>query len=355
MNSKERVLAAVAHRETDRLPVFRPNTMDTTEPYDERVVRFLKSFEFDDFAGIGAGLPHPSARREIALGVFEDGFGCRYQYKGVGLPYCVHSPLAAARTVDDIERYAWPEVDVAAPGRSDARERAKATRASGLRATNLGGCQLLHMVQYLRGFGQTFIDMKADPDLFHAIASRVHRINMALLGASLDAVGEFADVVSFGDDFGGTTAPYVSLDDFRALLKPYYAEAFGAVKRRFSHAKVYLHSHGQIMNLVADLVECGVDILNPVLPLDHMDAARLKRDFGGRLTLQGCIDIERIVPFGTLDQVERHVRDVIARLAPGGGFLFKLQVISPLVPPENVIRCYEIATLGKLSLCFDKD
>jgi uroporphyrinogen decarboxylase len=97
------------------------------------------------------------------------------------------------------------------------------------------------------------------------------------------------------------------------------------------------------MDLVPDLVECGVDVLNPILPLDHMDAATLKREYGDRLCFHGGIDVEHIMPFGTETEVRDHVRRVIDILAPGGGYWFKAQVISPLIPPRNLIAAYETA------------
>ena len=86
-----------------------------------------------------------------------------------------------------------------------------------------------------------------------------------------------------------------------------------------------------------------MDILNPILPLDNMDPVRLKAEYGDALCFHGGIDIERIIPFDTIDVVRDHVRRVIDILAPGGGYWLKLQAISPVIPPENVIAAYECA------------
>ena len=123
----------------------------------------------------------------------------------------------------------------------------------------------------------------------------------------------------------------------------YYQDLVGRIKNRFPHIKFYLHSHGQIMDLVPDLIDCGVDVLNPILPLDHMDAVQLKRAYGDELCFHGGVDVEHIMIFGTVDEVRDHVKQVIDTLAPGGGYWFKAQVISPVIPPENVIAAYELA------------
>jgi len=343
MNSRERVLLAINHQEPDRLPVFKPNIIQTYEPFSEETQRFLDTFEFDRFQGIGGIRANPAKKEKRDDGLLEDGYGCRYQYKGVGLPYCVHSPLANATTVDDVERFAWPEIDATHLVAPDARERARAIRAQDDYATNVGVGMLLHQCQYLRGFDQSMIDIKADPDLLKAILDHVYRINSTLAMALLEEVGDYVDIVSTGDDFGTSLASYMSVDDFRTHIKPYCKDLFGRIRQRFPHIKFYLHSHGQIMDLIPDLIDCGVDILNPILPLDNMDPRRLKRQFGDRLAFQGGVDIEHIMVFGSVQDVEKHVKDVIDVLAPGGGFLFKAQAISPLIPYENVKRAYDLA------------
>ncbi|MFW6107189.1 MAG: uroporphyrinogen decarboxylase family protein [bacterium] len=343
MTSRERVLLAADHVEPDRLAVFKPNIIPTREPFDERVQRFLDTFEFDRLAGLGGIVGGPGARRELSGGLFEDGYGCRFQYTGVGSPYCVHHPLAHAETVDDVERFDWPDPEAAGLLADDARKKARETRQSGEYATSVSVDTLFHRYHYLRGFERWMMDVKLCPALHDAIADRIHHVNSTLAMRLLDQVGEYTDFVCTGDDFGTSRAPYMSPQDFRARVKPYYCDLIGRIKGRFPHVNFYLHSHGQIMDLVPDLVECGVDVLNPVLPLDNMDPGVLKRDFGRRLTFHGGIDIERVLPFATLDEVRDHVRRVIGILAPGGGFWFKAQAVSPLIPPDNLLEAYRLA------------
>ena len=202
---------------------------------------------------------------------------------------------------------------------------------------------LFHTYQWMRGFDQWMMDMILKPDLHKAIADRIHHINLTLTMSLLAEVGEYTDIVSTGDDFGTSVNSYISLQDFREHIKPYFKDLIGQVKGRYPHIKFYLHSHGQIMDLVPDLIECGVDILNPILPLDNMDPARLKENFGDQLAFEGGIDIEHVLPFGTVDEVEEHVKNVIDILAPGGGFIFKAQAISRIIPYENLRATYNLA------------
>ena len=343
MTSRELVLRAVSHQEPDRLPLFKPNIIPTREPFAESVQHFLDTFEFDRLAPLGGIVGGPSGRRELPDDASEDGYGCRFQYKGVGGPYCVHHPLAHAETIQDVERFDWPDPDAPERIAPDAREKARETREKGEHATCVYVETLFHRYHYLRGFDRWLMDMKLNPEVHKAIADRIYRVNSTLVMRLLEQVGDYTDIVCTGDDFGTSRAPYMSPADFRAHIKPYYRDLIARIKARFPHVKFYLHSHGQIMDLVPDLVDCGVDILNPILPLDNMDPVRLKRDFGSRLAFEGGIDIEHILLFGTAAEVEEHVKSVIDILAPGGGFLFKAQAVSPLIPPRNLIETYRTA------------
>jgi uroporphyrinogen decarboxylase len=343
MKSRDRVLSALDHQEPDRVPLFAPNVMDTREPYDESVRAFLDQFPFDRLAYVGGTVGHPSEKREVAPDVFVDGYGCRYEYRGVGLPYCVHSPLAGAATVADVESFDWPDPDTPGLIALDAREQAQALYRRGEFVTSVGLPPIFHQYHYLRGFEGWMLDVRLNPDVHEAISRRLTHIHGTLLMRLLEEVGDYTDLVSAGDDLGWSAAPYMSPADFRKLIKPHYKGLIGQIKGRWPQIKVYLHSHGQIMDLVPDLIECGVDVLNPILPLDNMEPVRLKREYGDALCFHGGIDVEHVLPFGTVEQVRQHVREVIDLLAPGGGYWFKAQVISPVIPPENVIAAYEEA------------
>ncbi|MBN1399657.1 MAG: hypothetical protein JXA74_02405, partial [Anaerolineae bacterium] len=250
---------------------------------------------------------------------------------------------AEAETLAEIEAHPWPDPE--APGliAADAQAQARSLRGANERAVAVSVAPLFHQYHYVRGFEGWMLDIAQRPDLHCAIADRIHHIHTRLLLRLLEIVGPYVDFVTAGDDLGTSLAPYMSPAAFRALIKPYYADLVGRIKGRWPHIRFYLHSHGGIMDLVPDLVECGVDVLNPILPLDSMDPLRLKRDFGDRLCFHAGVDVERILPFGTVDEVRDHVQRVIDILAPGGGYWFKAQVISPVIPSENVIAAYETA------------
>jgi uroporphyrinogen decarboxylase len=343
MNSKERVLLAVNHKEADRIPLFRPNVIDTYEPYDPSVVEFLQEFAFDRFANHFPLIRSPKAQKDLGNGDFIDGYGCKYKYMGVGIPYCTHSPLADAETIADIEAFDWPDPDEPDRLRPDAREIAIETRAKQDFAVTAGVSSIFHQYHHLRGFEQWMMDIKLNPGIYEAIASRLCHINKTLILRVLEEIGEFVDIVATNDDMGTSISSYMSVADFQTFVKPYYADIMSSVKSKYPHIKIYMHSHGQITTLLPDLIDCGLDIINPILPLDSMDSVVLKQEFGDDLCFHGGIDIEHIVPFGTVKDVRDHVKQTIDILAPGGGYIFALQAISPIIPPENIISAYELA------------
>jgi uroporphyrinogen decarboxylase len=132
------------------------------------------------------------------------------------------------------------------------------------------------------------------------------------------------------------------------MIKPYHAELIGAIKSK-TRAKIFFHSDGNIYPLVGDLIDVGVDLLNPVQVSagDMGDTARLKREFGDRLSFCGAIDTQQILPYGTPDDVRREVRQRIRDLAPGGGYVCAaVHCIQPDVPPENVCAMLEEALVA---------
>jgi uroporphyrinogen decarboxylase len=131
---------------------------------------------------------------------------------------------------------------------------------------------------------------------------------------------------------------------YRDIFKPRQKALFDAV-RRVSNARILMHSDGNIASILPDLVEIGVDIINPVQPTcPGMDTAVLKREFGHELSFWGSIDTQQVLPFGTPKDVRDEVMRRIDDLAPGGGFvLAPVHNIQPEVPPENVVAMYDAA------------
>lgn len=371
MTSRERVLCALNHEEPDRVPIFFGTsgvTTMNTAAYDRLKAhlglrtetrsfwRALQYAVLDEevmarFHSDGRPLipgPAPSTlSRDLAPDRFVDGWGITWQLQP-GNHYCdiAEHPLREA-TVDDLGRYPWP--DVANPNRFAAlREKARAIRGAGLAVVALSGISPFEFSCLLRGMDQWFLDLGSDRDFVHALMRKLTDLMRSAVQRLLEEAGEYIDVIITGDDLGSQQAPLLSTAMYRQLIKPYHAELFRAIKAR-SQAKIFYHSDGNVRPLLHDLVEIGIDLLNPVQvsAADMGDTARLKRDFGQRLAFCGAIDSQFVLPRGTPEEVRCEVRRRIKDLAPGGGYILApVHCLQPDVPPGNVCALFDEAVVA---------
>jgi uroporphyrinogen decarboxylase len=221
---------------------------------------------------------------------------------------------------------------------------AKRLRASTDRAIiGLFGGNLLEVGQFLYRNDNFFLILAGEPDRAHEFLDHVVEHHLRNLEDYLSKVGRFIDVIAFGDDLGMQTGPQISPAMYREFFKPRHARMWKRVKE-LAPVKIMLHCCGGVRELLPDLIEAGLDAINPVQITCHgMEASGLKRDFGDRLTFWGggC-DTRDILTRGTPDQVRAHVNQQVRTMNPGGGFVFQ-QVHNILadVPPANVVAMFE--------------
>ncbi len=209
----------------------------------------------------------------------------------------------------------------------------------------LFGGNLLEVGQFLYRNDKFLMLLAGDPRRAHEFLDRIVEIHLANLARFLGAVGRYIDVIAFGDDLGMQNGPQISPAMYREFFKPRHAKMWRRAKE-LAPVKVMLHCCGGVRPLLDDLIEAGLDAINPVqISCAGMDAAALKRDFGSRLTFWGggC-DTRHTLYHGTPAEVAQHVRQQAAIMMPGGGFVFQ-QVHNILadVPPENVIAMFDAA------------
>jgi uroporphyrinogen decarboxylase len=193
---------------------------------------------------------------------------------------------------------------------------------------------------YLRGMDQFLQDMLVNKDYAHRLIDIVANFH---LKAGLRLVRMGCDILIAGDDVGTQDRMLISPELFREFIKPWYGKLFGEYKRANSDLKIAAHICGFIEPVIDDLVEVGLDVLNPVQPL-AMDPARLKKRYGKRLSFWGAVDDQKVLPFGSPADVEEEVRLRISQLAPGGGYILcPSHNIQPTTPMENVRAFYRAA------------
>jgi len=229
---------------------------------------------------------------------------------------------------------------------ADIRRRAKRLCETTDYAIMVGfGGNLLEWGQYLCRNDQFLMDLLENPGKAEALLDRLTELHLENLEKLLDSVEGYVQIIQMGDDLGTQLAPQISPQMYRRLFKPRHRLIFERVRRR-SGIHVFLHSCGAIAPLLPDLIEIGVEIINPVqTSAKGMEPERLKHEFGKDLTFWGggC-DTQRVLPHRTERDIDEHVRRRFDILAPGGGFVFnQVHNILPNVPPQNIVAMIEAA------------
>ncbi|MHC4401661.1 MAG: uroporphyrinogen decarboxylase family protein [Planctomycetota bacterium] len=376
MTSRQRVLKALGHEVPDRVPIdlggnqtgihklaYRalldhlgiddePEIMDAvqqlarpSEAVLERLhvdTRYIAAGAASDFQG-GIEVSKRDGRTWHDL---TDEFGVRWSMPDDQPLYMdvSHHPLAGA-TIDDVADYPFPKGDD--PGRFEGlRDRALQLRNETPYAVVSGISGVVYEIcWYMRGLEQWFVDMLTQPAFCEALLDRTLEFWMDWFRLFLDEVGDVVDVIMIGDDLAGQKGPLFRPEFYRRVVKPRHKRLVQTIRSR-SRAKIWYHTCGSCVEYIPDLLDNGIDVLNPVqISAEGMDPAELKGRFGDRLVFWGgSIDAQHVLPNATPEEVQKHVRRNLGLWKPGGGYVFNnVHNIQAGVPPENVVAMYDAA------------
>jgi len=279
--------------------------------------------------------------------VYHDEWGITHRRsKPEGLYYSiVQVPLpASGLTARDIERHQWP--DMSDPQRiSGLREQAVRFRGQGYGVVLKSPCAgILEMTQRLVGMEGCLVAMAQGETAIDTLFDKLLELKLAFWGMALQELADVIDVAAEFDDYGTQTSQLISPRMFRQQLKPRLKILFDTLRRLAPGVKRFFHSCGSIRPLIPDLIEIGVEILNPVhVRAIGMEPVALKRDFGDALVFWGGgVDTQGVLPAGTARQVRDDVRRNVEALAPGGGYIFSpVHNVQADVPPENIVAMLE--------------
>ena len=340
MHSRERMLAAMDRRPVDRVPL---DMWATGEVVASLQRHFGESADvraclgLDGFGGAGPRYigPAPSEGADM--------WGIRSRpvqnARGTYWEQC-HFPLASASTLDDVEKFPWPSADWFEYGRlADELREIRKTRA-----VQVGYMAPFYYHNLLRGLERSLLDPLECPDMAHAIIGRITDFFVAHHRRVFEAARGLIDATQVTDDLGSQTGPLLSPELWREFYRPHTRRCIELAKEY--GIRVLHHDDGAMRAFLPDLVEMGIDVLNPVQWVcPGMDRAALKRDFGRRIAFHGGVENQRILPFGTPEEVRSEVRDCIDQLASDGtGYILcpchNLQAGTPV---ENILAMYDEA------------
>ena len=253
------------------------------------------------------------------------------------------SPLQDAG-LDDLERYSWPDPND--PGRTQGLEEdaRRLYEDTDLALMGRFGGTILEQAAYLRGWEQWLMDMIIHQEFARRLLDIIADIQIILDRRGIEAAGKYLSIFKLsGEDFGMQDRPLFSMAIWRELVRPVLERRWRAARQALDEfappVKLMLHSDGAIRPFIPDIIECGVDILDPIQPhCDGMELYGLKRDFGDRLIFHGAVDTQKVLPFGSEVQVEAETLRCIDALGHGGGYILApVHNVQADVPPENLI------------------
>ncbi len=362
---RERILAALSCRTTDIVPLDiggtnvsglnmiactrlvnylgRPGPLEWSYYLGQlaKMPEWLYRFIEPDVRYICAPYPSPMPA-ELSAPHLIDAFGVEWHQGATGLYYVHRSPLANAEAPADLQQHNWPDPSILEP------VAALAASAHDLRATSScaiclnSAASIVHTAQNLRGFENWLMDAAGNQRLFAALLDRVTDIYLATIAPLMTALAADVDLVLIADDFSGQDGPLLRPETYRRLIKPCHARLLAEI-RRCSQAKILFHSCGSVDWAIPDLIDIGIDGLNPVqVSAAHMEPTRLKREFGGYVCFWGGVDTQQLLPHGSPSDVANAVRSLIETLATDGGYVVApVHNVLPEVPPENILALVE--------------
>jgi len=345
LNSRERMLAAIKHEPVDRVPT---DIWAVDEAWAKLRAHFGAEADLgailhiDGIASVDAKYVGPPLAL-VAPDERVDYWGIRSrksEFAGGTYYEMFLNPLAAARTLDDLEKYPWPSAnwfDCSEMASQAGERRAKQVLLVGYMAP-------FFMHNKLRGLEQSLMDPYLDPDLTHHLMKRISDFLYEHHRRMFEACAGLIDLTQVTDDYGMQTGPMISLEVFRRFYRP-HVERFVKLAHEFG-IRVFHHDDGACRTFLSDLVDIGIEILNPIQwRCTGMEMDGLKRDFGDRLCFHGGIDNQHTLPFGTVEEVRAEVRRAIDTLAADGtGYILApCHNIQAITPVENVVAMYDEA------------
>ncbi|OGS27462.1 MAG: hypothetical protein A2297_04880 [Elusimicrobia bacterium RIFOXYB2_FULL_48_7] len=340
MTSRERVRAALEHKEPDRIPIdFGASYTGAPKHIQQKIA---------DILGL-KGEPDP--RFDYFDDRIQKYFGCdvrginpvvmpAWGYKWKPAHY---APLQDA-TIEDIRKYPWPRPD-------EKMIRGLEEKAKFLHNETdyaVCACQIgegiFEMGCYMRGYEQWLIDIMTDADLVRTFNDITLKAHLQLADLYYGAVGRYVDMVIIGDDLCTQEGPYMSPAVFRELFKPYFKELVAGIKKHCPGAKLAHHCCGSSWMFLDDFAEIGIDVINPTQTTAKDMAPERLAAKKNKLSFHGGVDLQHILPHGTRQEVEDFVKNLIAKLGPGGGYILAAcHAVPDDVKPENVITMLETA------------
>jgi len=309
---------------------------------DERILKYLDI----DTRSVGAILkPNKSHFRKISATEYIDEWGIRRKYTGINWQI-VSSPLKGS-SIEELEKYQFPDpntinIKEIEKYRKEAKHLFKNTEYVVCAEHPVYG--IFELGCWLCGFEDLLTKMAINPDYVKKFFEKILKYQKKIIEIYYGAIGSYIHYTSSGDDFATQSNSFISPCTFDCLIKPYLKERI-AYTKKFTKAAFLHHSCGNVFSLIPGLIDAGVEILNPIQPVNKfMSPERLKTTYGDKICFHGGLDTQAILPFGTEEMIKQKVKELIETMNHNGGYIFSAaHNIQEDVPPENVVKMFKFA------------
>lgn len=339
MTPKERWLAVLRRETPDRLPMDYWATAEATQNLMAYLqvkteTEMYRALHIDRLVTVGPAYVGPPIDPEM------DMYGCRFrdvQYRTGFYREVITHPLAKYETAEEIEAgYTWPSVDwfdySIIPAQIEGMDDY---------AVRGGGSEPFLTYCHLRGLEQAYMDLVMNPEMVHYCLDKLFDFCYENTTRIYETIPGRVNVSYVAEDMGSQESLLFSPKQIHEFLIPRMKRMIDLAHS--AGAYVFFHSDGAVRRIIPDMIEAGIDVLNPVQwRCKGMGRAGLKRDFGDRLVFHGGVDNQQTLPFGTVDDVRAEVATNLEILGRGGGYILApCHNIQANTPPENVVAVYE--------------
>lgn len=353
MNSRERILTTLEHKEPDRVPIDSWLAPEVAEVFIEAMDLDLSKDPFALTKALGNDLLYSTIgfcdgfssifkeERKIGDNLYQDPFGIKWRKKSQRYgSYCefAEHPL---RNIEDYDNYIWP--DPLKIFKKEFELYRDLIDKEGKEYAILGGCActMFEACWYLRGLEDFLTDLYLNKDFAIELLDKTMDVSLKI---SRKLVEMGVDIIWWGDDVSNERGPYINPKLFKELIKPRYCHMVDEVKKINKDIKIAFHCDGDVGWLMDDLLDIGFDILNPLQP-DVNNIESIKKKYGKRLTFWGDVDTRKVMSKGTFKEVAEEVKRCISILSPGGGHILNTNHTVQATPRavDNVAAYYYIA------------
>ncbi len=324
MNGYERFLTAVKRKQPDRVPIWE---LIIDRPVIERLYGNISLLDFVEKEDLDGLTIFEDGKKDLISGItYKDEWNIIWKLTPNNIYYPFDGPI---RSYDDIKKFVLPDAD--ADYLYNSLKKA-VKRFKGQKAITFITHETFEYSHYLfGGMDKLFIKYITDPEMVKELLEIIWKYKSKVIKNVLEAG---ADIIVTGDDYAGRAGTLMSPGHFRECILPHLQKAVDLTHSLGSyHIK---HTDGNLWKVMDDIVGTGIDVLDPIETIAHMDIGEVKKRYGDRICLAGNVDTTVVLTRGSKADVENAVKETIAKASPGGGHIMaSSNSIHPGVDPQN--------------------